>query len=130
MGSERGARSGMRRAWRCASLGFGDGTANASSLSGSLLIGGTPIVGIHMPAAWTAASLSFDVNACPGGTWMPLKDGDGTEIAIQASASMAISASQLDHLGPWFGMRVRSGCGAASAVDQAASRVIVVVMKG
>ena len=119
--------SGMIRNWQSASLSIAAG----SSLSASLIVAGRPIVGLLMPEFWTAASMSFDVSACPGGTFYPLYSDSGTEMAMKGSACRAVGASLvLDKLSSWWAMRVRSGCGVASAVDQASARQITVFYQG
>jgi len=119
-------KSGLLRNWQSETATI----ANNTAVSGSILIAGRPIVSIVMPEGWTQASLTFDITACAGGTFYPLRDGDNVEVRIQPSASTAISASQLDHLAGWYGFRIRSGCGVASAVNQGAARTFVVCKEG
>jgi len=84
-----------------------------------------------MPTAWTAASLSFDVAASPGGTLFPLFDDGGNQVAIPVSASRAYAnLSQLEKLAPWWAFRIRSGCGVASVVDQGAARTFRIFYQG
>lgn len=128
MGNDFGSpNSGMIRNWMSASAQI----PNASSLSASVLIAGRPIVNIGMPAAWTAASLSFDVSACEAGTFFPLYGDDGNEVAIAAAASTQIgNHNKLEKLAGWYGMRVRSGPGVASGIDQGAARTLIVIQSG
>ena len=119
----------MTRNWYSASVRIGAGSG--SSISSSMLIAGRPIIGILMPEAWTAASLSFDVSACEGGTFYPLYDDGGNEITFSPTASTAIANNtKLEKLSSWYGMRIRSGCGVASAVSQAAARTFVIFQQG
>ena len=105
--------------------------SNASSISTSMVIAGWSDIHIVVPEAWTAASISFDVSACSGGTFYPLYDDAGAQVAIPVVASTAIAnKAKLSMLTPWYGMRIRSGCGAASRVDQGAARTFVVVTQG
>ena len=123
-----GPRSGkMTRSWFSEAITI----ANASSISGSFLLAGRPIVGIVMPEVWTQASLTFDVNACAGGTFYPLTDDGGNVIRLSPSGSTAIANNtKLEKLSSWYGMRIRSGCGAASRVDQGAARTFVIFSQG
>ena len=119
--------SGLIRNWASASISIPSG----SSLSGSLFIGGRPIIGIMAPVAWTAASICFDVQACPGGTFFPLYDDSGTQVTIPMSASRAIAnESKLEKLSAFAGFRIRSGCGVASVVDQGAARTFAIFYQG
>ena len=121
------AKSGLVRNWDSASLVI----PNGSSLSGSLVHAGRPIVGILMPEAWTAASISFDVAACAGGTLYPLYGDDLTQVAIKGSACVAIANNtKLEKLSSWWAFRIRSGCGVASPVDQGAARTFAVFFQG
>jgi len=121
------SRTGLIRNWQSASLQID----NASSLSGSIIHAGRPVVGVLMPEAWTAASLSFDVAACPGGTLYPLFGDDGAEIAIKASGcQMIANHNKLEKLASSWAFRIRSGCGVASAVDQGAARTFIVFYQG
>ena len=119
--------TGLIRNWESASLQI----ASGSSLSGSIIHAGRPIVGIQMPTTWTAASLSFDVTACPGGTLYPLYDDSKTQVAIAPTACTAIANNtKLEKLSSWWAFRIRSGAGVASAVDQAAARTFVIFYQG
>ena len=119
--------SGMIRNWQSASLSIAAG----SSLSASLIVAGRPILGLLMPEFWTAASLSFDVAACPGGAFYPLYSDAATQLAMKGSACVAVAAcTVLDKLSSWYAMRVRSGCGAASVVDQACARQLTLFFQG
>ena len=125
-----GPRSGkITRSWYSEAITMGMGSGSA--ISGSCLIAGRPIVSIVMPEAWTQASLTFDVNACPGGTFFPLTDDGGNVIRISPTASTAIANNtKLEKLSSWYAFRIRSGCGAASTVDQAAARTFVIFSQG
>ena len=121
------AKSGLTRNWVSASLQI----ASGSSLSASLIIAGRPIIGIQMPVAWTSASISFDVTACPGGTLYPLYDDAGFQIAIPGTACAAIANStKLEKLASWWGFRIRSGSAVDDPDDQGAARTFVVFSQG
>ena len=62
----------------------------AASLSDEIQLNGLMIEAIIMPAAWTAAGLSFqaaDALAANGGTYLPLFDVAGVEITATVAAS-------------------------------------------
>lgn len=84
-----------------------------------------------MDAFWTAASISFDVSACPGGVFLPLYNDNGNQLSIPVTACTAIAANTvLDKLSGWFAFRIRSGCGVASPTDQGSARTIVAFIEG
>jgi hypothetical protein len=100
---------------------------NGTSLSSVVdFLGGATRIGVIMPAAWTAASLSFQVASSSGGTFDELTNEAGT--AVNPSAAVAAGAAfSLDTSGPllspfrWF--KVRSGT-SGSPVSQGADRII------
>lgn len=89
---------------------------------------GYRVAAIILPAAWTAANITFDV-AQEEATFVPLYDGDGTEITLTASTSRGVAAAsaQLLALLPWRHVKLRSGP-VALPVAQGAARTISVVM--
>lgn len=105
--------------------------ANGASLSGTIDLGAgeRQLVGIQMPAAWTAASLTFAVSH-DGVTFVPLY-WDGAEYTIAAAggaaASLGVSLEPSAFAG-WPFVKVRSGT-AASAVNQGAERTLVVLTR-
>lgn len=129
MTDPRGSRKGLIRSWYSASTSMG--TGSGSALTASVLIAGRPIVGIVMPEVWSPqASMTFDVSACPGGTFYPLYDCGKKELVLTVAASTAIAGSVLDFLQPWYGFRIRSGSAVADADDQIASRVFIIYRQG
>lgn len=60
---------------------------NGTSLSDELNLNGLMIEAIDMPAAWTAAGLSFVASEVSGGTFLPLFDVAGVEITATVAAS-------------------------------------------
>jgi hypothetical protein len=105
--------------------------AASASLSGAVLLGRKSLVAIAMPAAWTSASISFQVS--PDGTTFDelyyLSGLASTNYVITAPA-----ASQFIMLDPtqWRGidtLKVRSGT-SGSPVNQAAQALITLVARG
>jgi hypothetical protein len=102
--------------------------ANGASLSGAVDLGaGAILSGIQMPAAWTAAGLTFQVSA-DGVTYANKFDAYGSEYSVpsaSATASQFISLPPSDFLGVRY-IKVRSGT-AGSAVAQGAERLLTLV---
>ena len=99
--------------------------ANGASLSDAIDLGGRKLVAIDMPAAWTAASLTFQASA-DGTTYDNLYDG-ATERAVVVGASYYSALNIGDWVGVKF-LKVRSGT-AGSPVNQAAARTITLVLQ-
>lgn len=100
--------------------------ASGASLSGAANIAGRDVVGIVMPAAWTAAALTFQGSA-DGSAYNDVHDSGGTEV------SYTVAASRYVHLGDGAlrgmqGLKVRSGT-SGTAVNQAAERSIVLLLR-
>lgn len=103
--------------------------AEGESLSGVVDLGGNVPVVIHLPAVWTAANLT--VQACVSSSTAScsdLYDDFGTEVVITAAAARAVRLSPAEFGGLRY-IRLRSGT-AASAVNQAATRTLVVMVRG
>lgn len=100
--------------------------ANGTSLSAQVNLGAKTLVGISMPATWSAAALSFQVSVDGGTTWLEMQ-------TISAAVSVTAAADQYIALDPatWRGVnaiKVRSGTSGVP-VNQAADRVIGLVVK-
>lgn len=118
---------GLVRNWVSASVQI----PAASSLSGSLVIAGRPIVSIGMPASWDGASLTFDVSAGPGETFFPLYDDENIEVSMAFTACTNVAAlSKIDKLSGWYGMRIRSGSGVDDPDDQEGARTFRIFLQG
>lgn len=105
--------------------------ANGASLSGAAVFvnGVTSLVGIVIPAAWTAAALTFQASA-DGTTYGDLYNTAGTEVTIPSSAVAAsryIALDPSDFAGIAY-LKVRSGTSAA-AVNQTADRTLTLVVR-
>lgn len=111
--------------------------ANGASESGELDVAGSDILGIVIPAAWTAAAITFLAATredLPGNadTFAPLYDDAGNEVTI---ASAGVVAGRFIALrpdiapltrAPWR-IKLRSGI-AGAAVTQGAARTLQVVL--
>ena len=95
---------------------------NSGNLSATVFIGNTP-VRITMPAAWTAAQLTFQVSQ-DGTTFYNKYDQEGTEFTIEAAALRSIDLDP----GEWLAvpyLKIRSGT-SGTPVAQNAERLITV----
>lgn len=100
--------------------------AAAGSLSGAVDLKGRMLAGIVMPAAWTAASLTFQVSL-DNTTFVNLYadqglSGTSTEYTIATAASYGHSLGGVDWLA-WRYVKVRSGT-AGTPAAQAAERLV------
>lgn len=93
-----------------------------ASLSGAVHLGSGVLTGIVMPAAWTAAGLTFQVSA-DGTTYNNLYDEFGGEVAVTVDASRFVRLNPSEWLGVQY-VKIRSGT-AALAVNQAAARTLL-----
>jgi len=100
--------------------------ANGASLSGALNIDQRNLFAILMPAAWTAAALTFK-GSFDGTDYFDLYDEYGTEINFTVAASRYILISvPIKFLG-LKKLKVRSGT-SASAVNQGGDRTIGIIV--
>ena len=97
--------------------------ANGASLSAAINLNGRVLTAIYMPAAWTAASLSFRASQ-DGVTFYDLFPL-GVEYVSAAAASIFIPLDNNNFLGVKW-LKVRSGT-AASPVNQGAARTLTLM---
>jgi len=101
---------------------------SGTSLSGEVILGSHRIVAIIMPAAWTAANLTFQAAAVSGGTFQDIYDDAGTEVSVTAAQARSIPVSSvLKQIGQFEYIKIRSGT-VGVPVAQAADRVIILVL--
>jgi len=101
--------------------------ANGASLSDAVELKGHSVLRIAMPAAWTAADLTFQISDDAGTTFRNVYWDWGPEMVIDAGISMTIELSpfvQLTHIDQ---IKVRAGT-AAVPVAQGAARLIVLAV--
>jgi hypothetical protein len=107
-------------------------TVTATVLSGTSLSAAAPlnqmvVVGIVMPATWTAADLTFQVSSDGGATFHELYTSAGTPVQYQSTAAVQFGVDGR----LWGGIdqvKVRSGT-AGVAVNQGADRAITLLLK-
>lgn len=98
--------------------------ANAASLSDAMDLQGARLVGIRMPATWTAAGLTFQVSE-DGTNFVDLYNSAGEVAYTTAAGSRGLSFLAEDFLG-WRYVKVRSGT-AASPVNQGGARTLILI---
>lgn len=83
---------------------------------------------VHMPAAWTAASIGFKVSSTVAGTFLPLYDDDGNLVQIDSPTTSKAYAFP-DAIYPCRFVKLWSQDGSAADEAQAAERSLVVDLK-
>ena len=103
--------------------------ANGANLSGEIDMQKVAFLLIHMPAAWTAASIGFKVSQESGGTFLPLYDDDGSLVQIDSpTASKAYVAPAALAAARFVKLWSQDGTGSNTA--QGAERTLGVDLKG
>ena len=99
----------------------------SASLSPEIDLGAQTLVGIAMPAAWTAATLSFQVSPDGGNTWLEHTSSAGVATGYTVAAGQYIAVDPL----LWRGVnavKVRSGT-LGSPVNQSAQATLQLVCR-
>lgn len=108
-------------------IGFSTFTAtivSGQSLSAEVDLGANAIVGIAMPAAWTAADLTFQVSIDGGVTWLELQSISAA-IDFKAAAGQFIAVDPTQLRG-FNAIKVRSGTSGVP-VNQGATAVLTLM---
>lgn len=104
--------------------------ASGASLSGAITMhqdqNPQVPVALEMPAAWTAASLTFAVSY-DGVTYLPLYDDGGSELTLTVSTSRHVALEPRYFIGVRY-LKVRSGP-AGTPVNQGGDRDINVLTR-
>jgi hypothetical protein len=103
--------------------------ANGTSLSPAIAIGAKGFCGIVMPAAWTAAPITFQVSS-DGTTWNELFDMAGNPVMVASASAAAGQTAMVDRdlLRGAVLFKLRSGT-VGSPVNQAADRVLGILVR-
>lgn len=97
--------------------------ASGASVSGTIDLSATALVGFSMPAAWTAAALNIEVSS-NNVDWAPLLDSTGAAVSSFATPTVgAAYALDVVSMLAWRYVRFRSGTSSAP-VNQGAARSI------
>jgi len=105
--------------------------ASGAALSGPINLGAKVLCAIIMPAAWTAAALTFQASDDGGNTWYSVYDDQGNEVTIASAAVNASSRISMDpsnFAGIDF-IKIRSGTTAAPVNQGAACTLTLVARK-
>jgi hypothetical protein len=100
--------------------------ANGASLSGAVNLSGWTLIGIDMPASWTAANLTLQASV-DNSTWDNVFDSLGTEVTITAAASRFILLNPADFVSVRY-LKVRSGT-SGTPVNQGGARTITLIVR-
>jgi len=100
---------------------------NGASLSDAVELKGHSVLRIAMPAAWTAADLTFQVSDNGGTTFRNVYWDWGPEMVVDAAAAMTIELSPFVQLSHIDQIKVRSGT-AGTPVLQVAEALIVLAV--
>lgn len=101
--------------------------ANGQSLSGAVNLGGLRLFGIVMPAAWTAANLTYQMSHDSGVTWINMYDVNGSELTATAGTSRFIAIDPANFAAVPM-IKIRSGT-AATPVNQGADRAVQLILR-
>ncbi len=99
--------------------------AISTALAAAVDLFGGVLIGIQMPASWTAGSITFQASA-DGTTYRNLYKDDGNEMVIQAAAARYIAIDPT-YLRSVRYMKVRSGT-SGTPVIQVAERLLTLVL--
>lgn len=102
--------------------------ANGAALSDELDFTEHSMLTVHMPAAWTAASIGFHVAHTTGGTFQPLYDDLGNLVQIAGPAVDRSYQAPPEVAGCRY-VKLWSQNGAGVGVNQGAARTVPVSVK-
>lgn len=104
--------------------------ASGESESTEIASGPHKLVALVIPAAWTAAAITFLTKSPIDDSWVPVYDDEGAEVSVASANVVAGRCIALDaiagKLAPLLDLKLRSGT-AAAPVNQAAAREIGVL---
>jgi len=101
--------------------------ANGAALSDAFDMRRFSFLTVHMPAAWTAASMGFYVSSSQGGTFLPLYDDEGNVVEITSPAvDKAYTAPATVGGAHWVKLWSETS---GSGVNQGAERSLIVNLK-
>lgn len=90
---------------------------------------GRALVGIQMPAAWTAAKIGFEASV-DAKTFQTAKDNTGALVESAAAASVFIPFPQDSAIfAPYLKVKSTAPAGTGVAENQAADRVLVLIFR-
>jgi len=101
--------------------------ANGVALTDVIDLKQNIITAIQIPAAWTAANLTFQASSTRTGTFADVFDAAGNELTAVAAASRVIV--DLLELSPIRFLKIRSGT-TGTPVNQGAERTLNLILNG
>jgi flagellar hook protein FlgE len=96
------------------------------SLSPAINLSGWTLIGIKMPAAWTAADITLQASV-NNSTWVDVYDQLGTELTIEVDASRFVIINSPDLKAIRY-LKIRSGT-SGTPVNQEAARIITLILR-
>ena len=99
--------------------------ASGAALTGAISLDRNTILGIGIPATWTAATLTFQASM-DNVTFYDMRNAEGTELEVPVTAGDWIAFNPDDLRSPLY-VKIRSGTSAVP-VNQAADRVLDVAI--
>ena len=102
--------------------------ANGAALSDAIDMRRYSFLVVHMPAAWTAASLGFHVSGSLAGTFQPLYDDDGNLVQIDSPAASQTYSAPAAVGGAHF-VKLWSQNGSGTNTNQGAARTLALNVK-
>lgn len=104
--------------------------ASGASESDTVDLESMLLVGLVMPAAWTAADITFLTAMHNYGPYYPVYDDEGNEVTILVDAGRAVGIDKAAvKLAAFRYIKLRSGT-VGTPVAQGAARVIGIAIKG
>lgn len=100
--------------------------ASSGSITSAIDTKGRTLVGIFMPASWTAASITFQAAITADGTYVDVYDTAGSELSVTADAGLYLPIDPINFWGLTH-IKVRSGT-SGSAVSQGAERTLTLML--
>ena len=102
--------------------------ASGAALSGVIDMRFYSMLMVHMPSAWTPASIGFKTASSKTGTYLPLYDDDGNLVQIDSpSANRAYVAPATLAAASWVKLWSQNGTG--TDTNQASDRAFTVETK-
>ena len=114
----------INRTTKTQSLTIASGAAVSDAFDMQDYAGGN----LYMPAAWTAASIGFQIAPSEGGTYLPLYDDAAAIVEIDGpSVDTAYTLPKELFAAQW--VKLWSQDGAGSGTNQAAARTVIIELK-
>lgn len=101
--------------------------ASGQSLSGAVNLEGLRLFGLVMPAAWTAANVTFQVSSDNGVSWQNMYDASGNEMSVTVGVSRFVALDPALFAAVSM-IKVRSGTSGAP-VNQGQDSAITLVLR-